>query len=197
MTTRAAEAPDRIGRAPALPPEERRAAIVQAALPLLLEGGEMVTTRQIADAAGIAEGTIFRVFADKDELILAVVDAALDPAPLERALAAIGGQATLETEVLAAVRILQRRVVDVWRLLSSIPVRFHQHLRRPAEDLTSLVALFQRHRGALRVEPVTAARLLRALTMSVTHPMLAGDPMKPAEITTLFLHGVMGPEESC
>ena len=48
--------------------------IIEAMLPLLLEHGEMVTTRQIAEAAGIAEGTIFRVFADKDELIAAVVE---------------------------------------------------------------------------------------------------------------------------
>ena len=63
--------------------------IVEAMLPLLLEHGEMVTTRQIAEAAGIAEGTIFRVFADKDELIAAVVDPALDPEPLEQAFGAI------------------------------------------------------------------------------------------------------------
>ena len=56
-------------RAAALPPEERRAAIIDAARPLLIEHGENVTTRQLADAAGIAEGTIFRVFADKDELL--------------------------------------------------------------------------------------------------------------------------------
>ncbi len=61
--------------------------IVDAALPLVLEHGERVTTRQIADAAGIAEGTIFRVFADKDEVIAAVVAKAVDPAPLEEALA--------------------------------------------------------------------------------------------------------------
>src|SRR5258708_12837417 len=76
-------------RATALPPGERRSMIVRATLPRLLENGEMVTTRQIADAAGIAEGTIFRVFADKDELIAAVVEMALDAGPLERALATI------------------------------------------------------------------------------------------------------------
>ena len=75
-------------RASALPPDERRSAIIEATLPLLLEHGEMVTTRQIAEAAGIAEGTIFRVFADKDAVIAAVIDAAVDPAPIEAALGA-------------------------------------------------------------------------------------------------------------
>ena len=63
--------------------------IVAATLPLLLEHGDRVTSRQIAEAAGIAEGTIFRAFADKDEVIAAVIEAALDPEPLEAALPTI------------------------------------------------------------------------------------------------------------
>ena len=64
-----------------LPADERRAAIIDAVVPLLREYGEAVTCRQIADAAGIAEGTIFRVFADKDELLARRVRAAVDLAP--------------------------------------------------------------------------------------------------------------------
>src|SRR6476659_2565924 len=76
-------------RATALPADERRSMIVAATLPLLLEHGDRCTSRQIAEAAGIAEGTIFRVFADKDEIIVAVIEAAIDTQPLERVLAGI------------------------------------------------------------------------------------------------------------
>ncbi|WP_233573987.1 TetR/AcrR family transcriptional regulator [Amycolatopsis panacis] len=58
-------------RAPAMAPEDRRRMIVRTVLPLVVEHGREVTTAQIARAAGIGEGTIFRVFQDKDELPLA------------------------------------------------------------------------------------------------------------------------------
>ena len=76
-------------RAAALPPEARRAHIIEATLPLLLEHGATITTRQIAEAAGIAEGTIFRVFPDKESLVAAVVEAAFDTTSVDAALEAI------------------------------------------------------------------------------------------------------------
>src|SRR5437763_13525986 len=102
-------------RAAALPPGERRSMIIEATIPLLLEHGEMVTTRQIADAAGIAEGTIFRAFPDKDALITAVVEAAFDTSSLDEALAAIDLTLPFDEAILLAVEVLQRRVVDLWR----------------------------------------------------------------------------------
>ena len=41
------------------------------------------------------------------------------------------------------VALLQRRVVDIWRLMSSVGTRFHEHARRPAMDSEALVALFE------------------------------------------------------
>ena len=58
-------------------PDERRAAVLDAAIPLLMENGIGVTTRQIADAAGVAEGTLFRVFDDKRALLVSAVGRAL------------------------------------------------------------------------------------------------------------------------
>jgi len=171
--------------------------IVDATIPLLLEHGDRVTTKQIAEAAGIAEGTIFRAFGDKDEVIAAVVEAALDPAPLEAALAAIPTAQPLEQWLSAAIVILQQRVIDIWRLASSVGNRFHEMARRPVADSDALTRVFAGYRSQITVEPVVAARLLRALTLSATHPMLAGEPMSPDELVDLFLHGVGGKDVSC
>ncbi len=177
-------------RASAMAPEERRSMVVAVALPLLLEHGERLTTRQIAEAAGIAEGTIFRAFADKDEVIAAVVEAALDQQPLEAALEAIPGGLPFVGAIAAAIAIMQERVINVWRVVSSVGTRFHERARRPMADSGALVKLFEAHRDEITVEPIVAARLLRALTLSTTHPMIAGEAMTATDIVELFLHGV-------
>src|SRR6476660_5611770 len=107
-------------RAAALPPSERRAEIVAATLPLLLVHGASVTTRQIAEAAGIAEGTIFRVFPDKESLIAAVVESAFDATSTDAALAGIDPALPLEARLVEAVEILRRRVADLWQLRTAL-----------------------------------------------------------------------------
>ena len=177
-------------RATALPVDERRSMIAAAALPLLLEHGERVTSRQLAEAAGIAEGTIFRAFRDKDEVIAAALEAALEQEPLEAALSGIDPSLPFEDAVAAAVVILQQRLIDIWRLVSAVGTRFHDQARRPMSDSHALVQLFEAHRDRLTVAPIVAARLLRALTLSTTNPMIVAEPMSPTEVRELFLHGV-------
>jgi AcrR family transcriptional regulator len=175
-------------RAAALPPDVRRSMIVQATLPLLLEHGDMVTTRQIADAAGIAEGTIFRAFPDKDALITAVLEAAYDPAPLDRALADIDSGLSFEATLCTMVELIQKRAIDLWRIASSVGTRFST-VNRPISTSEPMVAFMKRHRDRLRIPPQEASRLLRALTVSLTHPALADEPMAPKRIVNLFLNG--------
>ena len=173
-----------------MPAQERRAAIIAAVRPLLIEYGESVTSKQIACAAGIAEGTIFRVFADKDELIEAALDAALDPRPLEAALQSVDATLAFEQQLIEATAIIQRRVVDVWMLVSNLGPKRHHQSRRPVVDSVELAAIFERHSDQLTLEPAAAAHMLRAVTMALTHPMLAGHPSGPAEIVDVLLHGI-------
>ena len=180
-----------------MPPEARREMIVAAALPLLLEHGERVTTRQIADAAGIAEGTIFRAFADKDDVIAAVVAKALDPSPLDEELSAIDPTQPFEKCVDAAIAAIQLRVIDIWRLLSAVGPRFHDHKPTPRPPSPALVALFEAHRERLSVKPAEAAQRLRAVTLATTHPALNDSPMSSRDVAKQFLYGVHVRSSSC
>ena len=176
-------------------PEARRAAIVEVTIPLLLEHGSSVTTRQIAEAAGIAEGTIFRVFPDKDSLIAAAVEKAFDPEPTEAALRAIDPSLPLEDRLVLAVDAMKRRVNDVWQIMTAVgmskpPVRPDAN-RRGAPDLTTLAAVFEPDAALLRRDPLVAAQLLRGLTMASSHPALILDePLASDEIVSLVLDGV-------
>lgn len=171
-------------------PEERRAMIVDAALPLVLEFGERVTSRQIADAAGIAEGTIFRAFADKDEVIRAVLEKALDPAPLDEALDLIDSAQPLEKCLDAAIVAIQARVIDTWRVMSAVGPRFQPEKAGPPAPIPGLVRIFESHRDRLSVKPVEAAKRLRAVTLAVTHPVLNDAPLSSKEVAKQFLYGV-------
>ncbi|OLT09781.1 hypothetical protein BJF78_06130 [Pseudonocardia sp. CNS-139] len=93
-------------------PDERRAAIVAATTPLVLRHGAGVTTRQIAEAARVAEGTIFRVFPDKDSVLRAVVADALDPDLTLRDLAEIDRGLPFRDRLTAVVRVVQHRVSE-------------------------------------------------------------------------------------
>lgn len=100
--------------------EERRAAVVKAALPLVIEYGSAVTTKQIATAAGIAEGTIFRAFEDKDAVVDACIVEALRPDQVIADVGAISLDRPLAerlTEAAEAVQAHMGRIGSVMRAL--------------------------------------------------------------------------------
>lgn len=97
------------GPRPRLSPEDRRAAVLDATIPLLVEHGIGVTTRQIADAAGVAEGTLFRVFDDKRALTVAAVARALDPLPVVAAIRGVDATRSLEAVLCDVVDVMRAR----------------------------------------------------------------------------------------
>jgi AcrR family transcriptional regulator len=190
-------------------PDDRRAAIVDVVVPLLLDHGGEVSTRQIAEAAGIAEGTIFRVFPDKNALWLAVAERTLDPqAERDELAAAIDGATDLYTKIeRAADHLLQRsqRVMAVMMLLRGMWLRQAEHEKGHHKGegppfiveanralMAGLTELFEAHRGELAVGPQTAAAVLRSLVLGQRHPGAHADYLlSPAEVAEVMLHGVL------
>jgi len=184
-------APEPPRRAAPLPPSERRHSIITAVLPLLVERGANVTSRELAAAACVSEGTLFKVFDDKDELIRAAVAVAMDPEPFEAAVAEIDPERPFTARLVAATTLIQRRIVDVWQLISKLDAsRHHEPKHQPLPDSAALTALMAADDAGVSEPPADAARLLRALTLAMTHPLFTPNPRSADDIVDVFLHGV-------
>jgi AcrR family transcriptional regulator len=178
-------------RAAALPTEERRSTIVAATLPLFLEQGAGVTTREIAQAAGIAEGTIFRVFPDKTALLDAVIEAALDPTPADAAIERIDPELPFEDRLVAAVEILRKRVLYLFRVFLAASGTTRGARPERSHELPALTAIFATEAEHLSQPPAEAARVLRGLTFACVHPSFGtDDPVTSEEIVAVLLDGI-------
>jgi AcrR family transcriptional regulator len=115
-----AKARGRSRRAPAMSVEDRRATIVAAALPLLADHGAAVTTSQIAAAAGIAEGTVFRAFRDKRELFLACARAAMRADTQVAEINGIPAQAPIAERLTEAMEIVSGYQKRLWSVFQAV-----------------------------------------------------------------------------
>lgn len=184
-------------RAPALPVTERRAALIAATIPLLHTRGLAVTTKEVAQAAGVAEGTIFRAFGSKDELVMEAIQAAFSPDEYIAELAAVDQSLPLEDRVAELIRLTKerfRKSFTLMRAVGMIGPPGARHSQDHAEQLHAAMrsVLEGLDDEPLRVPPAQVASLCRMLAFATENPrMNDGDfDFSPELLTQILLHGV-------
>ena len=200
-------------RAPAMTLEQRRKAIVASTLPLLIEHGGAVSTSQIAAAAGIAEGTVFRAFKDKQELLIECMRAGMNSDEEVAHIDGIDRTLPLADRLTEGVETIGGYLNRVWQIGQAMQAggidredmnrRMHadgdgprEHAGPPPQFLQvndAIARLFKP--GELRLPPDQAGRLLLGLVLTNRMGTNFGAPVsEPVDLVDLFLHGAIKPD---
>jgi AcrR family transcriptional regulator len=182
-------------------PDERRAALIAATVPLLREHGMDVTTKQIAQAAGVAEGTIFGVFPDKNSLLQAALMEVLDPDRSVNAMAGIDPSGDLRARLTEAADKLSRSFQDNAPIFAAIRTLAFTHqdpafrermLAGRTGAIQALTELIGPDRDQLRREPSEVAGYLLMLIGATNHGAFGGtDRFDAGELVSLLLDGLL------
>jgi AcrR family transcriptional regulator len=189
-----------------LSPDERRAAIVEATLPLLCEHGSSVSTRQIAEAAGIAEGTIFRVFPDKQALLVATTIRGIRPDSDRPMLSSVDLNGDLRARLTQVVRLLadsmaaRGRLMFVIRELLSDPDAAQQIAPQIDDNrkktMAALEELLEPYRDRLRISIPHASRIILNMIFSASGMFDNSEALSSEEVVAVLLDGLLIPQAS-
>ena len=178
--------------------EERREQILDSVIPVIRALGPAAPSRRLAEAAGVAEGTIFRVFGDKKSLLRAVFERlAVHAYDLDGvAEADIGSLADFVDLLLGTVAARLGPFIEL------APVLMHE-LRGELDDhadaghgqflvfVGDIARLLEPHRDELRAPVAVAAMGLGTMAIASAYARHAPDaPFSRAEAADLLLHGV-------
>lgn len=186
-----------------MPPAQRRAAIIEATLPLLREHGANLTTRQVAEACGIAEGTIFRAFDSLPALIEAVVIESLATERVTGSLMEAELGATLEAKTHATLTLMLERIATIRSLMMLIhgprkstprhpnPCLKEQLDQRNSELRSWLTEQFEEHESELTCPVVEFVDLLSLLSLGNAMNFSQGSTLDIDKLTVFALHGTI------
>lgn len=177
---------------------ERRESLVATTLQLMRVHGRGVTTRQIAEAEGVAEGTIFRQFASKEELLDAALVKAFDPGPFLARVEGIDDSQPLRLRLVLLTSIIQQRLLASFELMRMVGT-FHppHHDSAQADEVRAemeraMVAVIGTDADQFAIDVTEAVHRLRLLAFAGSHPHISdGRTLTPDQIVDTVLDGVL------
>ena len=186
--------PESRTRAKPLSPDDRRAAIIDAVTPLLIEHGRYITTKQIADAAGIAEGTIFRAFPDKEAIIEAAVEKFLDPTATNARLRAIDPELSLEDKINDILFLLRSRMTGIFGMMQAAGMSGPPPRRPETDSFHQLVAeVLAPNLAELQMPPERIATLVRLIAFASAIPHFnQGQEVPTSDLAHFITYGIAG-----
>lgn len=181
-------------RASPLSADRRREMIIDSVIPLLVGHGRQVTTKQIAESAGVAEGTIFRAFGDKESLVKAAIEKRLDPTELQQSLADIDPALPLERKVHRIVEVMQRRFHEVFAFMAAVGEVGRPPASNSRQELTTLIERVLRpDLERLNLPPARAAQFIRLVTLASSIPHSSTvETFDAHDLSALILSGISG-----
>jgi AcrR family transcriptional regulator len=186
-------------------PEDRRQAIVEATTQLVLDFGPEVSTRQIADACGLAEGTLFRVFESKRDILKAVVEHIIDPAVIIDEIHSLDEGLSLPEVIaglVAAVDSASQRIRSVMAALHSQmggdrpagPPHAKDHdkfIERHTQLGNAMASVLSPHADQLRVDAEVGAAFIQTSVFASGIPMLGTRIADRTILTDLLVHALV------
>lgn len=168
--------------------------LVDAVTPLLTEFGTGVTTKQIAERACVAEGTIFRAFGTKEELIQAAVARQLDPEPFRQNLRSVNVSLPLEERMRSIVGLMRERFTTVFTLLTALGLLGKPHPHDPRHEFTEILTVaLEPDLARLNFSGERCAQIIRMVSLVASMPQMhLGAAFDDDEITALILYGIAG-----
>jgi len=170
--------------------------IAEQAIPLLIEQGSSLSTKQLAEHLGIAEGTIFRAFGDKDALVRAAVRAFFDRADARLSTGLVDASLPLEDKVARLVKGSREHARGVFAMLALLdPAEAGEYIARArtGEFEAAITAAFTPDAASLGVPPERVAALLRiAVIAASAPPHHQHSPLDDDELVQFALYGIAG-----
>lgn len=177
-------------------PDDRRAMIAEQAVPLFLEHGAGLTTRQLAEELGIAEGTIFRAFGDKETLKRAVVETFFAQSRERMTQGMVDPDLPLEQKVAALVAGTRMWMQNMMRMVSlldrnEIPALFAGN--RDDAYRTAVAKIFAPDADELTIAPDRLGPIVRLAGMAANAARFDRDSgLTDDELVHFILYGIAG-----